>query len=128
MKPILIVDDEHDILLALQLLLESEGYSVATAGNGREALHTMEKLHPGLVITDNMMPLVNGLELIQLIKKSVQFKSVPIIMMSSVRPHWSGGETKWDAFLGKPFEVDRVLAVVHRLIGPPQNSESSSLY
>jgi CheY-like chemotaxis protein len=127
MKQVLIVDDEHDILLALQLLLEGEGYGVLKASNGKEALLILEQHLPALILTDNMMPLLTGVELIAALKKSPKFKTIPIVMMSSVRPYWLGGEGKWDVFLNKPFEVDRVLAVVQRLIGSAKSDGSSSV-
>lgn len=65
---ILVVDDEEEILLSLEDLLAEEGYEVATAGSGREALSVLESAAFNLVITDLRMPPPDGLELLRTIK------------------------------------------------------------
>ncbi len=69
MKKVLIVDDERPILEMLDLSLSSEGYEVLTAESGEKALEIFEKQHPKLVLTDIKMPGIDGIEVLQRIKK-----------------------------------------------------------
>lgn len=67
--PILLVDDESDIRDVLQMALADAGYTVALAEDGREALARFQEIHPPIVITDIKMPLMDGIELLQCIKR-----------------------------------------------------------
>jgi len=80
---ILIVDDEEFIVELLATLLEDEGYRVLRAHNGVEALRHLERERPALLLTDNMMPRMSGLELVQHLHANPHL-AVPVIMMSAV--------------------------------------------
>lgn len=77
---ILIIDDEPSMLDIFSQFLEPEGFSVTTAVNGKEGLRKMEERIPDLVITDIMMPEMNGLEVIRAIRKN--YRDLPIIAIS----------------------------------------------
>lgn len=125
MELILIVEDEYGNAEILQLLLEAEGYRVALASNGQHALEILragEK--PALIISDFMMPIMNGGEFGQAVSQDQILSQIPFIFMSAtsqdvVRRAYNG----YDAFLVKPIEFDSLLQVVRRLIEegrPPQ--------
>ena len=76
---IMVVDDEQEILRLLKRILESEGYDVALAPNGSSALVLLEEHRPDLVILDIMMPGLNGLQVLDLIR---QHSNVPVIMLT----------------------------------------------
>ena len=118
MKMILIVEDEYGNAEILQLLLEAEGYRVALASNGQQALdilRTSEK--PALILSDFMMPVMNGGEFGQALSQDPALSQIPFIFMSAtsqdvVRRVFGG----YDAFIVKPIEFDSLLRVVKRLI------------
>ncbi len=110
---ILIVDDEEFIVDLLATLLEDEGYRVLRAFNGEEALRYLERERPALLLTDNMMPRMSGMELVQYLQANPHL-AVPVIMMSAVMltppPPLSV------IFVRKPFDLDRLLAMIETQI------------
>lgn len=107
-KTILCVDDENDILLILQTAL-SEEYKVRTAGSGKEALASVEEHCPDLVILDLMMPVMDGMETLENLKKMPCMTGVPVLFLTGV----SDKEKIRQAlnlgtrfYLTKPFELD----------------------
>ncbi len=84
-KPrILIVEDDKDQLAILELCMKGAGYDVALAGDGVEALHYIEKHTPDLIISDLMMPNMDGAELVEKIKSHPTFKKVPILILTVI--------------------------------------------
>lgn len=106
MKTILLVEDEFGIAGVLTVLLEDEGYRVLSAANGRQALSRLAEVRPDLVVTDFMMPLLDGAALGEALRADPALKDIPIIMMSAVpeaavRMRFDG----YTAFLRKPFPI-----------------------
>ncbi|WP_431513185.1 response regulator [Variovorax sp. DAIF25] len=126
MKLILVVEDEYGNAQILRLLLETEGYRVASASNGKAALELLSGEAPALIISDFMMPIMNGGEFGEAVRRDPVLCRIPFIMMSAtdedvVRKIFRG----YDAFLVKPFEIDPLLSLVQRLVTngrPPQPS------
>ena len=118
MKMILVVEDEYGNAEILQLLLEAEGYRVATASNGKQALELLENgERPALILSDFMMPVMNGGELGQIVSADESLRQITFIFMSGtlkevVRRAFDG----YDEFIVKPFELDSLLPVIKRLI------------
>ena len=118
MKMILIVEDEYGNAEILRLLLEAEGYRVALASNGKNALEILrDGEKPSLILSDFMMPIMNGGEFGQAVSQDHTLSQIPFIFMSAtsqdvVRRAFNG----YDAFLVKPIEFDSLLLVVKRLI------------
>lgn len=118
MEMILIVEDEYGNAEILQLLLEAEGYRVALATNGKHALEILrDGEKPALILSDFMMPIMNGGELGQALSQDKVLSQIPFIFMSAtsqdvVRRVFRG----YDAFLVKPIEFDSLLQVVKRLL------------
>jgi DNA-binding response OmpR family regulator len=121
MKSILVVDDEHDILLAAEILLTEEGFDVRTARNGREALERLAEKRPDVMLIDVMMPILSGPETIRRMKSDSEYANIPIILMSAVRPNFPRAEVLWDVFIRKPFEIDEVLVAIRKLLGIAKN-------
>lgn len=107
---ILIVDDERSIAELLAELLEGAGYDVFIASNGRTALAIARREHPALILTDLMMPGVNGVEFVRKLRASPVTHDIPVVMMSSIRPNLEALDNV--PFLPKPFDLDDVLAAV----------------
>lgn len=130
MKLVLVVEDEYGALEILKLLLEAEGYRVATASNGKEALKLLEGEVPALVLSDFMMPVMNGAELGEAIRCHTAAHDVPFVFISGtdeavVRQSFRN----YDAFIKKPFDIDGLLSMVERLIssGRPAQPDSEAV-
>ncbi|MDJ0390110.1 response regulator [Roseomonas sp. E05] len=118
MARILVVDDEAIIALALSMLLEDHGHEVEVASNGRAALAAASNAPPDLLITDYMMPLMNGAELIAAIRSSDELRHVPIILSSAADEAQIRAATMaYDGFVAKPASKARILQEVERLLG-----------
>lgn len=115
MSRILVVDDEQDILETLQLILEMEGHAVDTASTGQQAIEKMSAVVPDLVLSDVMMPVMNGLELLKRLKAHPQHRAVPVIITSagSIDGEALRGSA---AFLKKPVDLDVLLRTVARVL------------
>ncbi len=115
MKTILAVDDEHDILLVVDLVLSEANYHVVKASNGKEALARLAESKPVVVLMDIMMPVMSGLDTLKAIKADPEYRKIPVVLMSALAPKVSREEYPWDAFLRKPFEIDELMATIERL-------------
>ncbi len=81
MDTVLVVDDERNYLVVLETLLSEDGYEVITAESGSQALQILEELEPDLVLTDLKMPKMNGIELLERVKK--KNSDLPVMMMTA---------------------------------------------
>ena len=82
-KSILIVDDEPNIVISLEFLLKREGYQVAVAADGEEAMLKLKELLPDLVLLDVMLPLKNGFAVCQEIRSDPQLSALKILMLTA---------------------------------------------
>ena len=111
---VLIVEDEYAIAELLEMVLTDEGYRVLTAADGREGLERLaEGPRPDLVISDYMMPVLDGASLLQAIRNNETHRDIPCIVMSSVpeanvRKRIDG----YAAFIRKPFQLAAVVQLV----------------
>jgi CheY-like chemotaxis protein len=86
-KPlILLAEDERAIRKVMEILLESEGYDVLSAQNGREAFDLLRNVTPHVIITDYMMPEMDGAELLRAIRSDEGLNRIPVLLMSSAHP------------------------------------------
>lgn len=117
MATILIVDDEYLIADILGYALEDEGYMTVKAGNGKRGLEILDRERPALVITDFMMPGMNGMELAQAIRAHPLFAKLPILLMSGAqgRVGRESPELFTDVF-DKPFDINHVVDRVRKLV------------
>jgi len=116
---ILIVDDDPDILDVLRITLEDEGYEIAEAHDGKEALDIVKKVNPALLITDFKMPLVNGDEVCKTLKQDILIQHMPIIMLTGkgeVSDKVHGINAGADDYIVKPFEPQELVARVKMLL------------
>lgn len=117
MSTVLIVDDEYVIADILGFALEDEGYTVVKASSARKGLDILERDRPSLVITDYMMPGMNGAEFAREIRSRPAFEQLPIILMTGGQGR--EGRSAPDLFtrvFDKPFDIDHMLAAVAELV------------
>jgi CheY-like chemotaxis protein len=123
MAVVLVVDDEVGIAHLLSDVLSDEGHRVVVAANGHEALKRAEQERPDLVLTDFMMPVMDGAQLIKALAEHPDLKSVPIFLMSSapeaaLHDKCSG----YAVFIRKPFMIYDVVDHVTRALKPPETA------
>jgi CheY-like chemotaxis protein len=112
---VLLVDDDPNILRPLRLLVEREGYRVLTAGDGAAALAVAAIESPGLIVTDWMMPRVDGVELCRRLKNDIATADIPVVMLSAALPP-EPAEPLWDVLLLKPAPIGRLINTIHSLL------------
>ena len=120
--PLLIVDDELPILELLQETLEDAGFAVLTASNGREALTLAQQRPLALVLTDVMMPHMDGNALCQHLRDDPRTQSLPILLMTATR--YTPITDEATATIAKPFDLDALVALVRRFY--PESDERSA--
>ena len=124
-KKVLIVDDEANIVAALEYLLQRSGYEVRSAPNGEEALRQVESFGPDLVLLDVMMPQRSGYDVCQRIRERPEWKRIRILMLSArgrdaeVNKGLSLGA---DLYITKPFSNAELVARIGELLGDKEPS------
>ena len=113
---ILIVDDEFGLAEMLREMLGEYGYEVALAINGRLALEILKERHVDLVLTDSMMPVMDGPELAAAMRSSEKHRHTPIIMMTSLPSAAPKKQELFAAVLRKPFTPELLLTTMHRCL------------
>lgn len=113
MNKVLIVEDEKDTLFILNKLLTKNDYEVFTSTNGQEALEVLNKEVPDVIIADWTMPVMDGLELCNIVKKNEKFKLIYFIILTaraSLKDRVTGLDVGADDFLVKPVQNQELLA------------------
>ncbi|MGE5432453.1 MAG: response regulator [Syntrophomonadaceae bacterium] len=113
MDKILIVEDEEDTRFILERLLSKNNYEVKTANNGQEALQLLDSYMPKVVVADWTMPVMDGIELCNIIKKNDKYKLIYFILLTaraSLKDRVTGLDIGADDFLVKPIENQELLA------------------
>ena len=118
MDAILVVDDEPNVRFLVRMILEGAGYAVVEASHGGDALECAKESRPGLVVTDLMMPVMGGRELIERLRADPDTAAIPIVVLST-----SAGSltTSADIVLGKPFKPEVLVEAVGLLAGKGGN-------
>jgi DNA-binding NarL/FixJ family response regulator len=118
---LLLVDDEPGVRVSVkEYLQEVGGFDVQVASNADEAWQMLQKKTPDLVISDIMMPQVDGYQFLKKLRDDPRFKALPVIFltargMTTDRIH--GYQAGVDAYLPKPFDPDELVAIVENLLG-----------
>lgn len=119
-KKILIVDDEPNIVISLEFLMKKEGFQVAVAGDGEEALAKVASFEPDLVLLDVMMPKKSGFEVCEVLRADPARAALQIVMLTA-----KGRDTEVakglamgaNAYVTKPFSTKDLVAQVKTMLG-----------
>ena len=119
-QKILIADDEPNIVISLEYLLKREGYVVVIARDGQEALESITRERPDLVLLDVMMPKKTGFEVCQAVRASDDLQATKILMLTA-----KGRDTDLakglamgaDAYITKPFSTRELVKKVAEMLG-----------
>lgn len=118
-KKVLLVDDEPNIVAALEFLLEKNGYDVKVAANGVEAIAQLDAFRPDLVLLDVMVPKLSGYEVCQRMRAEPKWRDIKIVMLSAkgreveVNKGMSLGA---DLYVTKPFSSAELVATIQQLL------------
>jgi two-component system alkaline phosphatase synthesis response regulator PhoP len=127
MKKVLLVDDDVDFCEATKLLLDSKGYDVFLAHDGKAGLEKALAAQPDLVILDVMMPEMNGYDVCVVLKADAELKKIPVILLTAVDQHMfkttytnvMGCMTEADDYIAKPVEPEELVKRLEELL--PKN-------
>jgi CheY-like chemotaxis protein len=101
-----VVEDDQNVRDAVSDVLRDEGYHVETAANGSEALSVIAKNRPSLIFLDLMMPVMNGYELLDALRATATFRTIPVVVMTA----FSNANSVRDVpVLMKPMSVENIL-------------------
>lgn len=124
MKKVLLVDDDVEFCEATELILQSKGFEVALAHDGKEGLDKIRSEKPDVVILDVMMPQMNGYDVCVIMKADPELKKIPVILLTAVDQaifkttytRHMGLMTEADDYLAKPVEPEELVKRVEGLI------------
>lgn len=118
--PLLVVEDIPNVLELLEVTLKFQGYQVLSASNGEEALKILEKEKPALIITDILMPVLDGFAFVQKIRSTPETQNIPVIFLSAtyVTPEDRDFALSLGAslFIEKPFDTEDFLLTIAELL------------
>jgi CheY-like chemotaxis protein len=118
-KTILVIDDTPDLQRSIIQFLNMEGYNTVGAVNGRDALEKLAHTVPDLVITDLLMPVMDGYSFIEHIKADMHLKDIPVVVFSA-KPDDESQDRALALgavrFIRKPGSIDLILDTVHEII------------
>ncbi len=112
-RPVLVVDDDHDILSLIRRILEEEAIPVVTASDGREGLQKVDECRPRLILLDMRMPVLDGWGVAQELRH--RGVDIPIVVMTAARDasHWAS-EIQANGYLAKPFDIEMLLTAIDK--------------
>jgi CheY-like chemotaxis protein len=116
MDTILVVDDETEMTELIAMMLDEDELTVLTAGDGQEALTIALREHPQLVLTDIMMPRMNGVELCRRLQEDPDTRDTVVLLMTAAG-QFEMGECSPVGLLRKPFDLDGLSETVRRHLG-----------
>ncbi|MCP5180880.1 MAG: twitching motility response regulator PilG [Pseudomonadales bacterium] len=117
---VLVIDDSKTIRRSAENLLSKEGCEVITATDGFDALAKIAESRPAIIFMDIMMPRLDGYQTCALIKNNSQFRTTPVVMLSSkdgIFDKAKGRIVGSDQYITKPFSRDELIGTIRTLVG-----------
>jgi DNA-binding response OmpR family regulator len=118
-QTILIVDDEPNIVIPLQFLMEKNGYTVMVASSGEEAIETILKNKPDLILLDIMLHGIDGFEVCQIVRANPEWKDIKVIFVTALGRDVDvakGMAIGADGFIKKPFSNKEIIEKARNLL------------
>jgi CheY-like chemotaxis protein len=112
LKRVLVVEDEQTIAELIQNLLETEGFEVVAARNGQEALDRLPNQPIDLILSDIMMPYMDGWQLCNYLQDHPAYRHIKLILMSAAKPDKPNNGCEYTAFIEKPFALEQLLEII----------------
>jgi DNA-binding NarL/FixJ family response regulator len=127
---LVLVDDEPGLREAVQAYLEDSGFTVHTATNGKDGWEVVQRVMPDVVISDVMMPQVDGYAFLNTLRSDDRFQALPVIFLTArgmTTDRIQGYEAGCDAYLPKPFDPDELVAIVKSLINRQSKLQAAAM-
>lgn len=115
---VLIVEDNHEIIIYLKKIL-SDYFDLKAVVNGKDGIEAIKSFHPDLIISDVMMPVMDGIEMTKRIKNDIETSHIPVVMLtakSTIEDQILGIDSGAEAYLLKPFNAEYLLAIIRNII------------
>lgn len=114
-KKILVIDDDKDIVSAIETILTMEDYTVFVAYSGKESFRLLHQEHPNLILLDYMLPDLNGEQIVEAIRSDREFVDLPIILISAAHGLKNiGKRIAVQGCIEKPFDLEELLSIVYK--------------
>ena len=113
---VLVVEDDPSLRELLAIMLEAEGHEVDTAANGKEALERIDSRSPALILLDMSMPVMDGWQFCRELDRRTGPRPRIVVVTAATDPAKRADEVHADGWLAKPFDRDRLLSLVHRIV------------
>ncbi len=116
---LLLVDDEPGLREAVKDYLQESGFNVEVASNAREGWELLQQTNPDLLISDVMMPQIDGYQFLKQVRADPRFKRLPVVFLTAkgmTTDRIQGYQAGVDAYLPKPFDPDELVAIVENLL------------
>ena len=113
-KTVFIIDDDVSLQAVLEITLKQAGYHVELASDGEEGLERLDSIQPDVIISDVMMPHVDGVQFFRQIQERLSYEGVPIIIMTALdrKPWFADLEAEGAVIVHKPFNVERLVSLI----------------
>ncbi|WP_229676686.1 two-component regulator propeller domain-containing protein [Pedobacter psychrotolerans] len=118
-QTVLVVEDDPSLLDFLSKSFIAEGYHILKAKNGKEGLKQLDNHHVDLVISDVMMPVIDGIELCKIIKNDIDYSHLPVVLLTAktnTEAEIQGLESGADAYISKPFKWKQLSLIIKNLL------------
>jgi DNA-binding response OmpR family regulator len=128
MKKILVIEDDSSIREVISCYLQKEGYLVIQAENGSLGFEFARRNLPDLIISDIMMPIMDGFDALENIRKTRETAHIPFIVLTSLETHAAkrlAKELGADEFISKPFKPNQLLGLIKKRLDKKAASEQS---
>ncbi|MCX6074341.1 MAG: response regulator [Campylobacterales bacterium] len=130
MKTILLLDDNEDAVVLQTIILESDGFSVQSAINGVQGLEKLKTFHPDIIVSDVLMPEMDGFEFCRAVKRDDNLKNIPVVFYSAQYTDEEDKELADDVgaegFIYKPIEMETFLTIINRILEQSKKRHSRS--
>ncbi len=124
---ILLIEDDEDLCAALSVSLKKEGFDVDISMNGEDAIYYATSVSYDIIILDRMLPKLDGLSLLQLIrKKNITTPVILVTAMSGISDRIDGLDAGADDYLVKPFDIGELLARIRALVRRPRELNNTN--
>lgn len=111
---VLVVDDEPDLRALYSVNLSEAGHEVIMASNGAEGLDVLTRERPDVILVDLMMPVMDGYEFLQNLRKMPEHRRTPVIVVSAIATGGFSKKLGASGFVAKPFDADELISAVER--------------
>lgn len=113
-KKVLIIDDDASLQTVLEIALQQAGFDVVLAGNGEEGIAQLAATHPDAVVSDLMMPQMDGVQFVRTIHEQLQYDNIPLFVMTALnrKPYFAELENEGAVIIQKPFDVNKFVALL----------------